>query len=183
MSIITGSVGVVELVFNGVNPGKTTAGTEITDDKDWLDIIFQQTGTKPDDKTETGKLMMVNATFGEIDNELVEILMNGVTAFNGGTLKFGKNVYTSLKSTKGGKLEIIKVNSEGVQSTDPYDKITFYIAVPENTSAINWDAASQKNWSASFHCFAKQYTNAKSGNVESSFGYMGIASSAGMPTT
>jgi hypothetical protein len=182
-NIMEGPVGVVKIKLGGVDLGKTTAATEILKDKDWLDIIYQQTGTKPDDKIETGTAYQVNATFGEITPALVQVLMNGVTKTAGGTLKFGKNVYTSLKSTFAGRLEIIKVNSEGVESTDPYDKIVMYIAIPETTAGIPFDAGAQKTLAVTFHCMAKQYTNSKTSTLESSFGFMGIASSAGMPNS
>jgi DNA-binding protein len=182
-NIMEGTVGVVIIKAGGVSLGKTTAATELVKDKDWLDIVYQQTGTKPDDKVETGTAYQINATFGEITPTLITYLMNGVTKTAGGTLKFGKNVYTSLKGTFATRLEMIKVNSEGVESTDPYDKIVMYIAIPETTAGIPFDAGAQKTLAVTFHCMSKQYTNSKSGDIESAFGFMGIASSAGMPNS
>jgi len=181
--IFDGPVGVVDLTFDGTYLGRTTAATTIEDDKDWLDIIYQQTGTKPDDKTETGLLKKVVATFGEITTARIAKLVNGVTVTGGGTLKFGKNSYTSLKTTKAKRLEVVKVNSAGVQSTDPFDKIVMYLALPEITGAIAWDAAAQIAMPITFHCFSKKITNSKTSEEEYVFGFNGVSSSAGIPNS
>ena len=187
-NILDGPLGVVQLYLREsgsaveINLGKTTAASELSFDHDWLDVIYQQTGTKPADKIETGKLVMVSATFGEIENDLIAYLDNGNTlSGSGASLGFSTNQYVSLLDSNSYELIIRSVNSNGVTSTSDSERIVMYKAIPEITGVINFDAASQKSLAVSFYCFKQEYTNTISSALEQSFGYLGVASSLGYP--
>ena len=188
-NILEGPLGVVQLYLREtgsaveIDLGKTTAATELSLDHDWLDIIYQQTGTKPADKVETGKIIMITAAFGEITNALLNFLDNGnLLSDSGETLVFSTNQYTSLLDTNSYELIIKKVLDDGTVTLDDYETIIMYKVLAEITGAVNFDAASQKNLAVSFYCFKQEYTNSITALTEQSFGYIGVASSAGVPS-
>jgi hypothetical protein len=169
---LEGVLGVVDVYFDGVYMGKTTADTEIVPEEDNKDILFSQTGTKPDDKIPTGISYMVNATFGEITGARIEKLQRGfdASAFNSG--KFGRDIYVSRRENAK-ELKLIRVDSEGVASTDPAMQIVFYKASPEITGTLlGYGPDLQRNIPCSFYLFYD--------NDEKAFGYYGNASSMGL---
>jgi hypothetical protein len=168
-----GVIGVVNVEWNGVDYGKTTADTEIVVDQDIKDIIYQQDGTKYADKVRTGIVYQVNVTFGEIDNALLASLDQGITASGGGdSLKMGRDLYQSWKDTFANSLVLKRVDSDGVSSTDPLFWATFYKAAPEVTGSIPYGADTQRAVTVTFHVFYDDTNGA--------FGYTGYASSLGL---
>jgi len=169
-NFIEGVIGVVNVTFDSVALGKTTADTEIVPDQDIKDIIFQQDGTKYADKVRTGIVYQVNCTFGEIDTELLVKLDRGMSkSGDGNSLKVGRNLYTSWKTSEAKELILTRVDSDGVSSTDALYKMTFYKAAPEITGAIQYGADTQRNIPVTFHIFFD--------DTELAFGYFGYASS------
>lgn len=171
-NITEGVLGVVDLIFDGVYLGRTTADTEILAEEDNKEILFQQAGTKPDDHIPTGINYRVNATFGELTAEGIEKLQRGfeASAYNSG--KMGKDIYVSRRENAK-VLQVIRVDSEGSRSTDPAMKMVFYKSSPEITGTLlMYGADTQRNTPASFYC----YFDAD----EAAFGYFGNASSVGL---
>lgn len=169
---LEGVLGVVGVYFDGVYLGRTTADTEVVAEEDNKDILFSQTGTKPDDKIPTGISYMVNATFGEITGDLVEKLQRGfeASAFNSG--KFGRDIYVSRRENAK-VLKLIRVDSEGTASTDIAMQIVFYKASPEITGTLlGYGPDLQRNVPVSFYLFYD--------TTEKAFGYYGNASSMGL---
>lgn len=167
---LEGPLGVVDLIYDGVYLGRTTADTEITMEEDNKEIIYQQGGTKADDIIPTGISYAVNATFGRIDSLLLRKLQRGYSG-NDSSGKFGRDIYVSRRENAK-RLQIIRVNSEGDRSTDPKMEINFYLASPEITGPIMWGADTQRSVPVTFYCFYDTTNKA--------FGYFGNASSQGL---
>jgi hypothetical protein len=171
-NIMEGPLGVVVIDYDGLYLGKTTADTELVPEEDNKDINYQQDGTKPADKVPTGINWMVNATFGEIKNTLLDKLQRGLTVSGSGkSVKIGREIYISRKENAK-VLIITRVDSEGDKSVDPYHRMTFYKASPEVTAGIPWGADTQRGVQVSFYIFYDDTNEA--------FGYYGYASSLGL---
>lgn len=169
-----GVLGVVNVEFNGVDLGKTTADTEIQPDQDIKDIIFQQDGTKPADKVRTGIMFMVNCTFGEISTALIEKVMTGcVASSNGKSLKIGRALYQSMKTNESHQLVLKRVDSDGDSSTDPLYRVKFYKASAQITGNFQFGADTQRNLAVTFNVFWDETNDA--------FGYSGYASCFNLP--
>jgi hypothetical protein len=168
-NIWEGVLGVVDITFNGIALGKTTADTELVPDQDIKDIIFQQNGTKYADKVPTGIAWTLTCTFGQIDTELLALMNEGFEASgSGNSLMLGKSIYFSwAESSK--VLLVTRVDSEGSASADPLHRAKFYKAYPEITGNIQWGADTQRNLAITFHLFYDE--------TESAFGYSGYATS------
>lgn len=171
-NIIEGVLGVVDLDFDGEYMGRTTADTEVVPEEDNKDIMFQQGGTKPDDKIPTGINYLINSTFGEITNARLEKLQRGITLSGSGqSAKLGREIYISRKENAK-QLVVTRVDSEGDKSTDPYHKMTFWKASPEVTAGIPWGADTQRGVQVTFYIFFD--------DTNEGFGYYGYASSLGL---
>jgi hypothetical protein len=171
-NIWEGVLGVVRINYNSIDLGKTTADTELVPDQDIKDIIFQQDGTKYQDKVPTGIAWMLNCTFGVITTTLLEQMLDGLDKSGGGnSLKFGKSIYFSWRENAN-PLIVRRVDSEGVASADPLHRMKFYLAYPEITGNVQWGADTQRNLAISFHLFYNE--------TESAFGYSGYATSLGL---
>lgn len=171
-NIWEGVLGVVRINFDSIDLGKTTADTELVPDQDIKDIIFQQSGTKYQDKVPTGLAWMLNTTFGEITTTLLEKMLNGLTkSGSGNSLKMTRSLYFSWRDNAKA-LIVRRVDSEGVSSTDPLYRLKFYKAYPEVTGNIQWGADTQRNLAVTFHIFWDE--------TEKAFGYSGYATSLGM---
>jgi hypothetical protein len=167
-----GVLGVVDIYYNGIYQGRTTADTEMAVTEDVKDIIFQQTGTQYDDKVPTGASHSIVCTFGQITTSRIEQWHPGFEASSSGnSLKMGRNIYVSWKDNAK-VLELIRVDSEGTASTDPRHKITFYKAHPGITGNFQWGADTQRNLNVTFFIFYD--------DSESAFGYSGFATSVGL---
>lgn len=172
-NIWEGVLGVVDITFNNVPLGKTTAETTLAKDQDIKDIIFQQNGTKFADKVRTGLALMVNCTFGEISTALLEQMMPGWAASNSGnSLNLGRSLYQSMKDDEAKVLLLKRVDSDGNASLDLRHRLKFYKAAPEITGEIQWGADVQRNLAITFHIFWDE--------AEDSFGYSGYATSLGL---
>jgi hypothetical protein len=169
-NILEGPLGVVDIVFDSVYLGRTTADTEITAEEDNKEILYQQDGTKPDDFIPTGISYIAAVTFGEIDSGLLNKIQRGFTG-NASSGTFGKDIYVSRKDNAK-VLKIIRVDSEGQRSTDPKMIMTFYLASPEVTGSIMYGADTQRSLPCNFYIFYNK--------DESAFGYYGNASSQGL---
>jgi hypothetical protein len=168
-NITEGPLGVVDLIFDGVYLGRTTADTEILAEEDNKEILFQQNGTKPDDHIPTGINYRVNATFGELTANGIEKIQRGfdASAYNSG--KLGKDIYVSRRENAK-VLKVIRVDSEGNRSTDPAMQMVFYKTSPEVTGTLLiYGADTQRNTPVSFYCYFDTDENA--------FGYFGDPSS------
>lgn len=167
-NILEGVLGVVDLIFDNVYLGRTTADTEIIPEEDNKEIMFGQTGTKPDDHVPTGISYTVNATFGQITAERIEKLQRGFEG-NESSGVFGRNIYVSRRENAK-VLKIIRVNSEGERVTDEKMIITFYNASPQVTGTLlGYGPDLQRNFPVTFYIYYDTTNRA--------YGYYGDASS------
>ncbi len=172
-NFLEGPLGVVNVEFDSVDLGKTTDVTSVEIIEDLLDIIYQQTGTQPDDKIPTGQAYQVNCTFGEIDTALVAALIRGVTASGGGnSIAMAPDLYRSGKINFAKELILKRVDSAGASSADPHFWMTFYAAMPMVQGTIDYSSDTQKGLNVIFYCFQDSTKNA--------YGYVGYASSVGL---
>ena len=170
VNVWEGVLGVVDIYFNNVYLGKTTADTELAIDEDLKDVIFQQDGTKYYDKVRTGIAWMLNCTFGQIDTDLAVTLLQGwVKSTTGNSVKIGRSLYQSMRNNEALPLEIRRVDSEGNPSTDPRHRIKFWLAAPQVTGNFQWGADTQRNLAVTFFIFFNEN--------EEAFGYSGYATS------
>jgi hypothetical protein len=167
-----GPLGVVNIVYDNVDLGKTTADTELNPTFDVKDIIYQQDGTQYFDKIPTGASWILACTYGEIDTELMEKILDEVTVSAGGnSVSIGKSLYFSWRDNAK-QLEVIRVESDGVSSTDPLFKMIAPKAYPEVASGFIYGADTQRNIQVNFHIFYD--------DTEEVFFYNGYASSLGI---
>ena len=169
-NILEGPLGVCRIILDGVDLGKTMGDTELIPEEDNKDIMYDQNGTKPQDKIPTGMSYTLNCTFAEIDKALVEKVLRGTTG-SGRSTKFGLDIYGSRKENSK-TLKIVRVDSEGVASTDEYMEINCYKASPEVTSGFVYGADVQRTLGVSFYIFYDE--------DEKAFFYFGDASSVGL---
>jgi hypothetical protein len=168
-----GVLGVVNIEFNGVDLGKTTADTEIQIDQDIKDIIFQQNGTKYSDKVRTGVVYNVTCTFGEISTSLIETVMTGnVASQDGKSLKMGRSIYQSMKDNESYPLVLKRVDSDGNSSADKLYQMKFYKASAMVTGNFQFGADTQRNIAVTFAIYWDETKDA--------FGYSGYASCFGL---
>lgn len=168
---IEGVLGVVDIIFDGLYLGRTTADTEIVPEEDNKEIVFSQTGTKADDVIPTGISYTINATIGQITGERLQKLQRGFEG-NESSGKFGRDIYVSRRANAK-ILKLIRINSEGDQSTDEKMIIVFYKASPQVTGTLlGYGPDLQRNVPLSFYIFYDTTNRA--------FGYYGSASSRGL---
>ena len=167
-NILEGVLGVVDIIFDGVYLGRTTADTEIIPEEDNKEIMFGQAGTKADDLVPTGISYTVNCTFGEITADRIELLQRGFTG-NATSGVFGRDIYISRREYSK-VLKIIRVNSEGQRVANEEMIITFYNASPQITGTLlGYGPDLQRNIPVTFYIFYNTTNRA--------FGYYGNASS------
>ena len=169
-NIMEGVLGVVDIIYNDIYQGRTTADTELAVTEDVKDIIFQQTGTQYDDKVPTGASYSLVCTFGQITLARIQEWHPGWEA-TGNSMKLGRNIYVSWKDNAK-KLEVIRIDSESNQSTDAHIKMTFYLAHPAVTGNFQWGADTQRNLNVTFFIFYD--------TSQGAYGYIGNASSVGL---
>ena len=167
-----GPLGVVNIEYDNVDLGKTTADTELNPTFDIKDIVYQQDGTQYYNKIPTGASWILFCTFGEIDTELLEKVLDEVTvSAEGNSLKVGKSLYFSWRENAK-QLEVIRVESDGQSSSDPLYRMIAPLAYPEVASGFVWGADTQRNIQVNFHIFYDE--------TEEVFFYNGYASSLGL---
>lgn len=172
-NFIEGELGVVRLNFNGVELGKTTEDTVIEFIEDIKDIMFAQDGTQPADKIPTGQAYQVTCNLGEVTLARLEQLLRGITV-SGNSASFGADLYRSGKDNFAKELILSRVDSDGVASSDPLFKMTFYLAMPIiSASLATFGPDTQKTTPVTFYCFRDESNSNK-------FGFMGYASSVGL---
>lgn len=168
-----GVLGVCQIEFNGVNLGKTMNEIEVTPIEDIQDIFFSQDGTQPADKIVTGQAYEVTCMFGEIDRELINEVLKGITLAGGGqAVKMGRNLYVSGKASESHKLQIKRVDSEGTITTDPDFIASFYKAFPSVTGSFVYGPDSQRGLEVTFYIFYDETNTA--------YGYVGNPTSLGL---
>lgn len=169
-----GALGVVQLIFNSVDLGKTGDSTTVEYIEDITDIFYQQDGTQPADKYRTGAAWQVTASFAEIDTELITTLFAGTSVSSTDkSVKLSRELYRSMYDNEAKELIVKRVDSEGAVSTDPFYWLTYYRAVPLVTGGtFEYGADTQRMIEITFYCF---YDTANS-----AFGYSGYASSLGL---
>ncbi len=173
-NIWEGVLGVVDVFFDDVYMGRTTADTELVIDQDIKDILFGQSGTKYADKVRTGIALQILATFGDITTARLEKWQKGFekSGGSGDSVKLGRSLYQSWLQSEAKTLLLKRVDSEGNASTDPRHQLKMYKAAPEITGNFQWGPDTQRNVAMTFHCFFDTTNNA--------FGYSGFASSLGI---
>jgi hypothetical protein len=171
-NIMEGVLGVVQAIFDNLDLGKTTAATQLEFKETNKDIMFQQDGTAPSDKVPTGIEGTCKMAFGEITTALIQKLLRGYsTAGDPNSGKFSRTLYVSRRSLAK-RLKLIRVDSEGNESTDLNYMMTFFLASPEITGTIDWAADKQRDIAVTFYLFYDR--------TEGSYGYHGYASSLGI---
>ena len=172
-NIWEGPIGVVRIIYDSVDYGKTTADTELIKNEDVKDITYQQDGTQYYDKVPTGISYQLQVTFGEIDTALLAKMHDSITLSGGAgnSLKVGKKLYHSwLEQAK--LLEFVHIDEDGDASSDPLHKAKAPKAYPEITSNIIWGADTQRSVQITFHIFFD--------STEKLFLYSGYATSLGI---
>jgi hypothetical protein len=182
--------------FNGYLLGKSTGTLDYTPEFDTKDIIYTQDGTKAEDHVYTGADHMVALTLSEKVNEnLFSLLVPGWEHIINSGLPdsiITKNLYQSLRDTRGGVLRIIAALPDGSPSEDANDIITLYLAIPLIDSSIfKFGADQQQEMPVSFRCKTVRLVDIQGSNISSIvyngksiaqlFGYMGNPSSIGIP--
>ena len=172
-NIWEGPLGVVQLEFDGLDMGKTMEDTTIERDEDIKDILYQQNGTKPADYSKTGLLYIVRTKIAEISTDkMAKILPDITVSGSGNSVKFGRELYRSLRDNEAKVLKIIRVDSEGDLSTNDDYIIVWYKAIPIVTGTIEWGADTQRGIEIEWRCVWDE--------TEGAFGYSGKASSVGL---
>ena len=184
------------LAYDGYLLGKSTGTLEYTPEFDVKDIIYTQDGTKAEDHLYTGADHMVSITLSEKVNEnLFDILVPGwehVVNSNNPQSVITKELYVSLRDTRGRVLQIISALPDGSPSEDPNDIITLYVAIPLIESAIfKFGADQQQEMPVNFRCKTEDVANIQGSTITSLiyngkqiskvFGYLGEASLIGLP--
>ena len=168
-----GELGVVRLTFDGTALGKTTEETAIEFIEDLKDIMFAQDGTQPADKIPTGQAYQITCNLGEVTLARLEKLLRGITV-SGNSASLGADLYRSGKDNFAKVLTLTRVDSEGVASTDPLYKLTFYLAMPIIAAGLStFGPDTQKITPVTFYCFRDESNSNK-------FGYSGYATSLGL---
>ena len=166
-----GPLGVVRLTYDGIDMGKTMGDTTIESIEDITDIFYAQDGTQPADKVPTGKAYQITCQIAEITLTRLEKIDRG-TVKAGNSLKYGRSLYISLRDNAK-VLKVARVDSDGVQSTNPHYIQTWYSASPTITNgAVSFGPDSQRMIEVTFYIF---YNDTYGG-----FGYQGVASSVGL---
>ena len=179
--LLAGPLGNGYIAFDGWNLGLTTEDTNLEFDKDIKDILYSQRGTKPSDHVETGKLMVLNATFGEVSTSLLKLIDYAFisNASDDGTGDdsgvFIDYMYKSLRENKAKVLRFIAADANGEPLTQDYNIKNFYEAVPIIESTyLNWGADTQRNVPVRFMIYSKIFgTEQISGGPYKAFGYYG----------
>lgn len=184
--LFDGPLGTVQIGFKGRNLGKTTADTNIVPDQDIKDINYQQDGTKPADYVRTGQTYLMNATFGEINTQLLVLLMAGISSSNTNPNNdsgvVSRSLYQSMKNAEAGGLKVASVNSNGVPSEELSDTFAFYEAIPiVNGDLIQWGADTQRNFPVQFKILWHAFSTGESSTHEGAFGYWGDPTAEDVP--
>lgn len=173
-NFIEGVLGVVRLIFNGVDLGKTLDEATIEFIEDMKDINFAQDGTQPADKVPTGQAYQVSFKLGEQTWIRMAQLMRGVTLGGGGSVALGADLYRSGRDSFAKELRIYRVDSDGTSSADPFFRLVFYKALPMVTGAVgNFGPDTQRSVDVTCYCFRDSTHDHK-------FGYQGYESSLGI---
>lgn len=170
-NFLEGPLGVVRLEFDGLDLGKTLDGSEIEFIEDVTDIMYDQDGTQPGDKVRTGCAWQITTQLAEQTLERLEKVMKGLTRA-GNSAKLGRELYLSAKENEAKVLKVIRVDSEGVKSTDAHFIMTFYKAWPQVTGPVTYGPDAQRALPVTFYCFFD--------DTNTAFGYFGNASSVGL---
>jgi hypothetical protein len=168
-----GELGVVKLIFDSVDLGKTVDEATIEYIEDIKDIFFAQDGTQPANKYRTGAAWQITAMLGQITISRLVKLIKGTTASGAGnSIKLGRELYLSGKDQEAKTLKVIRVDSEGNLSTNPDFILNFYKAMSIVVGSFIYGPDTQRQWEVQFYCFWDETNNA--------FGYSGYASSLGI---
>lgn len=170
-NFIEGVLGVCRFTFDGLAMGKTVDDATIEFIEDVKDIFFAQDGTQPGDKIPTGQAYQVTMQIGQQTWERLEKVLRGVSVSGGGNSAIlGRDIYRSGKDNFAKVLTITRVDSDGVASTDPLFRLTFYKAFPMVNGPLGtFGPDTQRTVEVMFYCFYDDTNNA--------FGYSGYSSS------
>lgn len=178
------TLGVVQLGFDGWNLGFTSAEANIEIDEDIQDIFFQQLGTKASDHFRTGADVMVNATFAELNTNLIALLWplmsKDIESTGDDAAAIVPKYYESMVENESGVLRIVDVENT-TPSNNIQDTMTFYNAIPLPQSPIVWEAATQKNFVIQFKCKLRLFQPGESTTYTAGWGYIGDPSLIDMP--
>lgn len=175
-NFVEGPLGVVRLTFDSVALGKTLDEATIEFIEDMKDIKFAQDGTQPADKIPTGQAYRVTCKLGEPEWDRLSKLMRGLTpSGDGNSAKLGRDIYRSGKTNFAKVLVIQRVDSDGVASTDPRFRLTFYKAIPSVSGAIGpFGPDTQRGVDVVFDCMYDETVG------HECFGYSGYPTSLGL---
>lgn len=173
-NFIEGVLGVVRLIFNNVDLGKTVDEASVEFIEDIKDIFFAQDGTQPADKVPTGQAYQVTCKLGQQTWVRLQQLMRGIAIGSGGSVALGADLYRSGKDTFAKELKIIRVDSDGTAWTDPQYTLVFFKAFPQVSGPVgNFGPDTQRTVDVTFYCFRDSAHDNK-------FGYQGNPSSFGL---
>jgi hypothetical protein len=170
-----GVLGVCNVYFDNVYMGQTDGTTELKAEEDNKEIRYAQQGTAPADDIPTGVKYTVTMNMAEITTARLGKIWRGLTVKNN-SAKIGSEIYVSRRSLSR-NLKLVRINSEGQDSSAPEFICNFYLASPRITGNFQWGADVQRVLGLEFKIY-KDITIDSFKNVKG-YGYWGWPSSAG----
>jgi hypothetical protein len=170
-----GVLGVCNLYFDNTYMGQTDGTTEIKVEEDNKEIKFAQQGTASADDIPTGVKITVTTNMAEITTARLGKIWRGVTVKNNSG-KIGSEIYSSRRQNAKA-LKLVRIDSEGNDSTDPAFICQFYLASPKITSGFQFGADVQRVLGMEWKIY-KDIRLDSFGNVKG-YGYWGYPSSVG----
>lgn len=149
-------LGPCQVMFNGVDLGKTNGGVTVKISDSSVDLKSDQFGDAPEDTVITGTMVEVTMALAEIDIATLESILQPQVASAGVSVSAaavaGRNkTGTSLKSL-GQELKLVKYVG-GIPSIAEADVIIFPVAAPIGDVELSYDASNQRVLNATFKCF------------------------------
>jgi hypothetical protein len=186
--LLLNSVGVSDVFYKGWYLGKTNGGLTVNMDADYLDVIYQQEGTKKADEVMTGLMYTVTVPFAEINVTLLKLLIPGISSavvhpgVDDDSMLLSRSLYQSRRENDGGVLKIAAVSANGVASEELEDILNLYEAVVKADGALlNYDAGSQRTLPVTFEVYWHRFTTPHSYADDGAFGYIGDPTAENVP--
>jgi hypothetical protein len=170
-----GVLGVCDIYFDNLYMGQTDGTTELKLEEDNKEIKYAQQGTASADDIPTGVKYTVVANLAEITTARLSKIWRGLTVKNN-SAKIGSDIYCSRRAAAK-VLKLVRINSEGSDSTDPPFICYFYLASPKITSGLQYGADVQRILGIEWKIY-KDITKDNLGNPKG-YGYWGYPSSVG----
>jgi hypothetical protein len=178
--LLLNAVGVSDLFYKGWYLGKTNGGLTVNFDADFLDVLYQQEGTKKADDIMTGLMYSITVPFAQLSTKLLTLITPGISSSvvdfsaEDDSMVIGRDMYQSRRDNEGGVLKIAACGPDGVASEELEDIMNFYSAVVKPDGALlNYEAGTQRTVPVTFEIYWNRFTTPHSYRVNGAFGYVG----------